>query len=99
MVLEIVLGVVAIAVTFLSYYLSIKNTIRKHIGDAINSAEETDKIGAEKMAIAVEQVYSLVPPILKSVFTKEVLSGLIQEVFDKMQEFAQKQVGGTKDAD
>lgn len=90
--INIALGVLAIGVTFFSYYLAIRNKIEQAAKDAINIAEDLDKIGAEKMEIAVEQVYAVIPAIVKPVFPKEFIEQIIQEVFEKMTEFAEKQV-------
>jgi hypothetical protein len=90
--INIALGVLAIGVTFFSYYLAIRNKIEQAAKDAINIAEDLDKIGAEKMQIAVEQVYAVIPAIVKPVFPKDFIEQIIQEVFDKMTEFAEKQV-------
>jgi hypothetical protein len=90
--INIALGVLAIGVTFFSYYLAIRNKIEQAAKDAINIAEDLDKIGAEKMQVAVEQVYAIIPAIVKPVFPKDFIEQIIQEVFDKMTEFAEKQV-------
>lgn len=90
--INIALGVLAVGVTLFSYYLAIKNKIEEAAKDAINAAEDLDKIGAEKMQIAVEQVYAVIPTIIKPVFPKDFIEQIIQEVFDKMTEFAEKQV-------
>jgi hypothetical protein len=90
--INIALGVLAIGVTLFSYYLAIRNKIEQAAKDAINAAEDLDKIGAEKMQVAVEQVYAIIPAIVKPVFPKDFIEQIIQEVFDKMIEFAEKQV-------
>lgn len=90
--INIALGVLAIGVTLFSYYLSIKNKIEEAAKYAINIAEDCDKIGKEKMEIAVEQVCAVIPAIVKPVFPKDFIEQIIQEVFDKMTEFAEKQV-------
>lgn len=90
-ILTIVFGILTVGVTFLSYYLSIKNKIQAAAEDAINTAEELDKIGEEKMAIAVEQVYDLIPAAVKPFLSKATIQTLIQATFDKMEEYALKQ--------
>jgi hypothetical protein len=66
----------------LSYYYSIKESIRNAAEGAINAAENLDKIGEEKMAIAVEQVYGLIPAVAKPFFSKPTIQTMIQLVFD-----------------
>ena len=90
-ILNIVLGVLALAGTFLSYYLHIKEKITAATVDAINTAENEDKTGEEKKQLAVEQVYALVPKVLKPIITKKFIDQLVQAAFDKIKAFAIKQ--------
>jgi hypothetical protein len=90
--INVALSIIAVVVTFLSYYLAIKNKIEKTAKDAINAVEDFELIGEEKMQIAVEQVYNVIPLMMKPVFPKEFIEQIIQGVFDKMAEFAAKQV-------
>lgn len=92
LILTIAGGLIALAATLLSYYYSIKDSIRNAAEGAINSAENLDKIGEEKMAIAVEQVYELIPSVAKPFFPKSTIQSIIQIVFDQMEEYAQKQM-------
>ena len=91
LILTIAGGLVALAATFLSYYHSIKESIRNSAQGAINAAENLDKIGEKKMAIAVEQVYELIPAVAKPFFPKPTIQIMIQLVFDQMEEYAKKQ--------
>lgn len=93
MELEIILGILAFAVTCFSYYLAIKNNIVKAAEDAINKAEDTGEIGIEKLNIAVNQVYQVIPLALKPVFPRSFIEQVVQEIFDKMEEYARKQGG------
>ena len=90
-ILTIVFGILALGTTFLSYYLSIKSKIQEAAEDAINTAEELDKIGEEKMAIAVDQVYDLIPAAIKPFLSKATIEILVQATFDRMEEYALKQ--------
>lgn len=92
LILTIAGGLLSLAATFLSYYYSIKESIRNAAESAINSVENLDKIGEEKMAIAVEQVYGLIPAVAKPFFSKSTIQVMIQLVFDQMEEYAKKQV-------
>lgn len=91
-IIDIVLGVVAVLVSFVGYYFYIRAKINKAATDAVNDAEEPDKIGAEKLAAAVDQVYALVPAILKPILNKALIEQLIQEAFNKIEEYAKKQL-------
>lgn len=91
-IIEIVLGVLAVLATLIGYYFYIKAKISKAATDAVNDAEKLDKIGAEKLEAAVEQVYALVPAILKPMLNKTLMGQLIQEAFDKIEAYAKKQL-------
>lgn len=91
-IIEIALGILAVLATFVGYYFYIKAKISKAATDAVNDAEEPDKIGVEKFKLAVEQVYALVPAILKPIINKTLIKRLIQEAFEKIEEYAEKQL-------
>lgn len=91
-ILEIVLGALTVVLIFINYYFSVKSSLQKSAGDAINNAENCDLAGKEKMKVAVSQISKLVPTVLKPFFTDEVIETIVQGAFDKMQEFAKKQV-------
>lgn len=95
-IIEIILGILSILLVFLSYYISVRKTLQEKVGDAINEAEKTDLIGEEKMAYAVEQIYQLVPTMFKPILTKPAIEGIVQQLFDKMQDFAKKQKNDKK---
>jgi hypothetical protein len=95
-IVEIILGIFSVLLVFLSYYISVRQTLQEKVGDAINEAEKTDLIGEEKMAYAVEQIYQLVPTMFKPILTKPVIEGIVQQLFDKMQDFAKKQKNDKK---
>lgn len=89
--IDILLGVVAILITLFSYYLSIRYKVREAAEGAINAAEELSQIGEEKMAIAVEQIYSMLPLVVKPLFSKAFIEQVIQEVFDSMERYVKTQ--------
>ena len=91
-ILDIVLSVLAVAISFLSYYLAIRAKINKAAADAVDNAEEPGKLGKEKLDEAVEQIYALVPPLLKPLFSRAFIASLVQSVFDKMESYAKKQL-------
>lgn len=91
-IINIVLGVLLVVLYVVGYYFSTKTKLMKAAAGAINNAEQDDKTGEEKMAIAIEQIYALVPVALRPFFTKHVVEGLVQAAFDKIDDFAEKQV-------
>lgn len=96
LILNIVLAVATVGVSILSYYLSVKKLIQEQALAAINYAEtygkELELLGEEKMAIAVDAVYDVLPAIAKAFVTKQMLEMTIQAVFDQVKAFAEKQV-------
>ena len=91
LVINVFFGIVAILVSFISYYYYIKTVIDEAAADAINDAEKLDKSGAEKLAIATDAVYALVPKILRSVLPKSLVHNLVQSAFDKIESYAKQQ--------
>lgn len=91
-IINIVLGVLSVLITFVGYYFYIRGKAIKAAQKAVNDAEQDDKTGAEKLQIAVEQVYSLIPPILKPVITRTIITGIVQAAFDKIEAYAKKQI-------
>lgn len=91
-IISIVLGVLAAVASFVGYYFYIRSKLAKAATGAVNDAEKEDKTGAEKLQIAVDQVYALVPAILKTIISREIVQGLVQAAFDKIEEYAKKQL-------
>lgn len=92
LILSIASCVVTVIALIFSYYVAIKKKITQEALGAINSAEDTEKLGAEKMADAVEAVYDIIPVVAKPFISKKLIETIIQGVFDKVEEYAQKQV-------
>lgn len=81
----------AIAIV-ISYYQYIRKRIEEEALDAINKSEDTDLIGEQKLQNAVEIVYALLPVIAKPFISEKLIEMVIQQVFDKVEEYAQKQI-------
>ena len=92
LILTIVSSVIAVAAAILGYYQHIKKRIEQEALGAINKAEETDKIGEEKMQDAIERVYGMIPAVAKPVISKEMVELVIQRVFNEVEEYARKQI-------
>ena len=93
---EIIVTIVSIVCTIVSilcgYYIYIRKKIEQEALDAINKAEDTDKIGKEKMAEAVETIYNILPACVRPFISKDMIELVVQGVFDKMEEYVRKQV-------
>ena len=92
LILSILSLLTTVAAILFGYYQSIRKLIEQEALNAINKAEELDKMGEEKMTEAVEAVYAILPAVVKPFISKSVLETIIQTVFDKVEEYAQKQV-------
>ena len=91
-ILTIVFAVLAVIGTFLSYYFHVKAKVYAATESAVNDAEQDDKTAEEKMELAVNQIYDIVPAVAKPLFTKKVITKIVQAAFDKIEEYAEKQV-------
>jgi predicted subunit of tRNA(5-methylaminomethyl-2-thiouridylate) methyltransferase len=80
-----------IAIIF-SYYQHVKKKLEQEALDAINKAEETDKIGAEKMQDAIKMVKDMIPSVAKPFISDTLIETVIQSVFDKVEDYARKQL-------
>lgn len=88
-VLSVICTVVA---TIVGYYLHIRKLIEEQAIDAINTAEDTDKVETEKMTIAVDTIWTALPTVAKPFISKMLIETIIQGVFDKVEVYAKKQI-------
>ena len=91
-VLTVAASVCTLLAMFISYYLNIKRKVEAEVPGAINGAEDTGMSGVEKFNEAVSTVYALIPIVVRPFITKQLVEALVQEVFDKMEDYARKQV-------
>ena len=91
-ILNIVLVVLGVVITVVTYYLKVKNKLQDAVNGSINNAEQEGVSGEDKMNQVVNDLYSLVPVAYKGIFNKEFIRKLVQKAFDKIEEYANKQV-------
>ena len=91
-ILNIVLVVLGVVITFVTYYFKVKNKLQDAVNGSINNAEQEGVSGEDKMNQVVNDLYSLVPIAYKGIFNKEFIRKLVQKAFDKIEEYAKKQV-------
>ena len=92
LILTILSCLCTVAAIIFGYYQNIKRIIEQEALTAINKAEETDKIGKEKMKEAVATIYSIIPTVAKPFIHEKLIESIIQSVFDKVEEYAYKQI-------
>jgi type IV secretory pathway TrbL component len=99
--LKIFLYVALFVLIAINFYYSVKSKIRSTSQKAINTAEKSDKSGKEKMEIAIAEVKKIIPWLIKFLFPDKIVSDIIQDVFDGMEEYAltQTKKGGNSDGD
>lgn len=90
-IFTIILSLATAGLAVFSYYLVIRKAITDESLRAIVSVEDLDVIGEEKMAIAVEAVYSILPAIARVFISRKMLEIIIQSIFDQVKAFAEKQ--------
>lgn len=90
-ILNIVLVLIGVVITFVTYYFKVKNKLQDAVNGSINNAEQEGVSGEDKMNQVVNDLYSLVPIAYKGIFNKEFIQKLVQKAFDKIEEYANKQ--------
>lgn len=95
-IITLVMSGITILTGAISYYFYIKNKIITLSIDAINVAEESDKVAEEKMAIAIQEIVKLLPAGARLIFTEKQIEKLVQFAFDGIELFAQKQINKNK---
>ena len=90
-ILNIVLVLIGVVITFVTYYFKVKNKLQDAVNGSINKAEQEGVSGEDKMNQVVNDLDSLVPIAYRAIFTKDFIQKLVQKAFDKIEEYAKKQ--------
>jgi len=88
----ICVSVAVIAAYFVIHYLIIRFNLSKTVNEAIDNAEQIGIKGKEKMQQAIDYLYNLIPAFFKAFIKKPWIESLIQKAFDKMEDYAKKQL-------
>lgn len=85
----------AIAGFFIEYFKT-KQAVTAKAAEMINQAEtvykDVAKAGGKKMRYVCVQLHNLVPGPLKPFITEELIESMVQAVFDKIEDYAKKQL-------
>ena len=91
-IINIVLAVLSIALALVSYYFDIKKKLIEQANVEIADAENLARAGQEKMEFVVDKLYNtIVPAMWRPLLTKPKIEVIVQAIFDKIEEYAQKQ--------
>ena len=81
---------------YVTSYIRTKSKLIQKAGDLINTAEENYKSvthsGEQKFNAVVTWLYDMTPAPLKIFITRQMISDIVQTAFNKMAEFADKQL-------
>ncbi len=91
-IVSLALTALSLLITFIGHYFYVRGKLHKAATGAIANAEQDDKTGEEKLEIAVEQVYELIPTMLKPFLHKRTVRKIVQAAFDHIEVYAKKQV-------
>ncbi|MCH5164167.1 MAG: hypothetical protein J1F36_04045 [Clostridiales bacterium] len=91
-IISIILGVIAVIISFIGYYFYIRSKIMSAATGAVNNSELEDKVGEEKLELAVEEICALIPSFMKPLFPCSFIREVVQAAFDKIEEYAKKQI-------
>ena len=87
-IINIVLVVLCAAAYGAGLYFKTKGSAVAAATELIAEIEKSGWVGPEKMAYVVDRLYEIIPLPLKTVFTKERLQVLAQELYDSMKQYA-----------
>ncbi len=91
-ILSIVMTVLTVISTMVGYYFNIKQKLLDAINGKINEVEGNLTDGKDKMNYVVNELYKLVPIPYRGLFNKNFIEKLVQKAFDKIEDYAEKQV-------
>lgn len=91
-IIGLVLTGLTLLLSFISHYIYIRGKLHKAAAEAINDAELDDKTGKEKLELAVDEVYSLIPTSLRFFIYRRTVRKIVQAAFDAIEAYAKKQV-------
>lgn len=91
-ILTIVFAIITVIISVISYYLYIRKKITEAATGAVNNAEDLPTDGEAKKTAAVDAIYSIIPVIVKPLFSKVFIAQIVQAAFDKIEAYAKKQI-------
>lgn len=99
---DIIMLVIALVVGGFALYFKYNKNLATKATQFIAMAEEmykdVTKAGGQKFEWVVDQLYSIIPAPLKILFTREMLSTLVQKTFDAIEQYAKLQLDKVSNA-
>lgn len=100
-IFEIILFIAALLLGGVSLYFKYNKKLASMAAGLIAEAEklyrDVTKAGGIKFEWVVERLYSFLPTPLKLIFSRELLAGIVQKMFDAIQEYAKIQLDKAAD--
>lgn len=98
---QIITTVITLVLGGLGLYFKYNKDLNANVMNFIDEAEELyqdfTKAGGQKFEWVVTRLYGLIPAFLRKVFTRQMLTELIQRTFDAAQSYAKKQLDKATD--
>lgn len=96
MVINILEIVCAILLGGLGIYFRTNARLKETVGDYIAEAEsayrDTVKAGGQKHQYVVDHLYNLIPTYMRPIFTKDMVSGIVDRAFDTIEQYGKMQL-------
>ena len=89
--LDLIFMMIAAVLGGINYYLKTRNNVTGKASELIVKAEQVyltvNKSGILKKEYVVNQLYTYIPAIFQKIITKDVLSTIVQNLFDSMETY------------
>lgn len=86
-ILEIAIAVLCAVTYGFMIYFKIRGNLLAAVSELIALAEETGMTGSDKMAMVVNELYAMVPGLLRQALNKARIEAIAQTVFDWMRKY------------
>lgn len=96
MILNVIRVIAYFVLGGLAIYFRYNTKLNKQVNELIDKAEETfkdvTKSGGLKHEWVIDQLYNLIPTPFNLLFTRDMISHIVQTAFDGMASYATKQL-------
>ena len=96
LIYSIIVTIITLGLGFLSAYFKTRNKLADKVNEGIANAEaeyaDTTKAGGEKFEYVINFLYEYIPSVLKPIFSRNMLSTIVQSAFDQIEDYAMQQL-------